>query len=97
MSLIPFPIGRDKLQDVENDIRKLIRLNAKNVIHIYAVQRSVTKSGLPVRLSILLEKAPSLTLDGLLRDCESLREERVTVCNTVHNTIASNRSKFLLL
>lgn len=76
--------GRKKLRQVESEIQTLIKIKDKNLLRVYAVNLSTPKSNEPTRLSILLEKKPSLSLEELLRDCERLREERVSVNPYIH-------------
>lgn len=62
------------------EIQRLIKIDNCNVIRIYAVQLTFPKSNGAARLAILSEKKPALTLEDLLQDCVSLRENRASVC-----------------
>lgn len=56
-----------------------MKITDKNVIKTYAAQLSLPESSDPLRLLILREQKPSLTLHDILTDCDTLREERVSV------------------
>ncbi len=67
------------MRQVENEIQRLVKISDKNVIRIFAVQLSLPKSSEPSRLSVLREQKPALSLQDILTDCDTLREERVSV------------------
>ena len=75
-----------KLRQVESEIQKLIKIRKENIVRIYAVQLTLPKSSDPSRLSILTESKPPLTLFDLLSDCESIREDRASVCSSAQPT-----------
>ncbi|KAI5119391.1 hypothetical protein M0805_005934 [Coniferiporia weirii] len=70
--------GRKKIDQVENEIRRLTKLDCyDHILRVFAVQLTSTRSNVPARLAILMEKRPSLTLRDLLHDCDGLKEDRV--------------------
>lgn len=71
--------GRKKLRQVENEIRKLMKIKEEGILRIYAAQLRVPRSSESSRLLVLLEKQPSMTLRDVLLDCDSLREDRASV------------------
>ncbi|KLO11482.1 hypothetical protein SCHPADRAFT_831061 [Schizopora paradoxa] len=70
--------GEKKLKQVDNELKKLVKITDKNVIKTYAAQLSFPESSDPLRLLILREQKPALTLHDILTDCDTLREERVS-------------------
>ncbi|EJC97866.1 uncharacterized protein FOMMEDRAFT_143407 [Fomitiporia mediterranea MF3/22] len=71
--------GRKKIDQVENEARRLTRLASyDHVQRVLAVQSNGTRTSQPTRISILVEKKPSLTLKDVLLECDGLREERIT-------------------
>ncbi|KAL5519904.1 hypothetical protein ACEPAG_1564 [Sanghuangporus baumii] len=79
--------GRKKIDQVENELKRLTRLASyDHVQRVFAAQMTGTRSNQPARLVILTEKRPSLTLQDVLRECDGLREDRITlyltqICN----------------
>ncbi|KII86233.1 hypothetical protein PLICRDRAFT_114396 [Plicaturopsis crispa FD-325 SS-3] len=68
--------GRAKLQDLEVELQKLTSVRHENLLRTFAVKLSTPNSSSPPRLVILSEQRPSLSLQDVLQDCESLREDR---------------------
>ena len=73
--------GRKKLNQVESEIRNLISIRHPKLLSIYAVKLNMPHSSGPPQLMVLMEQAPALTMHDVLQDCESLREDRASVCN----------------
>ena len=73
------PLGRKKLRQVENEIRKLMKVKHEGVLRIYGVQLRVPRSNESSRLLVLMEKQPPMTLRDVLLDCDCLKEERASV------------------
>lgn len=80
-SLKDKPTGKNKLKQVEEELKKLIKIRHDNLLSVFAAKLSsaYSENGYP-RLSILLEQRPSLSLRDVLEDCDSLREDRALVC-----------------
>lgn len=76
------PIGKNKLKQIEEELKKLIELRHDHLLSVFAVKLSsaYSENGYP-RLSILLEQRPSLSLRDVLEDCDFLREDRAFVCS----------------
>ena len=72
--------GRKKLNQVESEIRNLISIRHSKLLSIYAVKLNLPHSSGPPQLMVLMEQAPALTMHDVLQDCESLREDRASVC-----------------
>ena len=75
--------GRKKLNQVESEIRNLISIRHSKLLSIYAVKLNLPHSSGPPQLMVLMEQAPALTMHDVLQDCESLREDRASVCSFV--------------
>ena len=74
------PIGKKKLKQVEDELKKLMRIRHDNLLSVFAVKLSSAYSEHDhPRLSILLEQRPSLSLHDVLEDCDFLREDRALV------------------
>ena len=74
------PIGKKKLKQVEDELKKLMRIRHDNLLSVFAVKLSSAYSEHDhPRLSILLEQRPSLSLYDVLEDCNFLREDRALV------------------
>lgn len=58
---------------------KLINVRHPNVLSVFAVKLLIPHSEYP-RLVILSEQRPSLCLQDVLEDCDTLRETRASVC-----------------
>ncbi|KAF7974176.1 hypothetical protein HWV62_13309 [Athelia sp. TMB] len=69
-------LGRKKLKQVENEISHLSKLNHPNLLRILAVKLSLPHGSGPAKLVILSEERPRLSLEDLLDDCETLKENR---------------------
>ncbi|PCH37122.1 Serine/threonine-protein kinase [Wolfiporia cocos MD-104 SS10] len=70
--------GRKKLRTLESEILRLTSLRHTNLLAVVAVKLvTPTSSGSP-RLLILTEQRPFVTLQDVLEDCDSLREERAS-------------------
>ena len=75
-----FDSGRKKIDQVENEIRRLTRLPDYSHVHrVLSVQSNNSKPTQTPRLTILMEKKPAFTLQDLLQDCDGLREDRTKV------------------
>ena len=62
-------LGRKKIDQVENEIRRLTKLaDYDHVQRVFTVQSNNAKSDQTPRLTILMEKKPSFTLLDLLQD-----------------------------
>lgn len=61
-----------------------------NLLSVLAVKLNFPHLGCP-RLAILSEQRPALTLQDVLEDCDSLREDRASVSRSTHllSTIVS--------
>lgn len=79
--LLNEPIGKKKLKQVEEELKKVIKIRHENLLNVFAVKLSSAYSehDFP-RLSILMEQRPSLSLHDVLEDCDFLREDRALVC-----------------
>ncbi|KAG8220630.1 kinase-like domain-containing protein [Butyriboletus roseoflavus] len=69
--------GRRKLSQLEAEVQRLMNVHHPNLLTVLAVKLSFPHLG-PPRLTILSEQRPALTLQDLLEDCDSLREDRVS-------------------
>jgi translation initiation factor 2-alpha kinase 4 len=75
------PIGKNKLKQIEEELKKLMKMRHDNLLSVFAVKLSSAYSEHDYpRLSILLEQRPSLSLRDVLEDCDFLREDRALVC-----------------
>lgn len=75
------PIGKKKLKQVEEELKKVIKIRHDNLLSVFAVKLSSAYSEHDYpRLSILMEQRPSLSLHDVLEDCDFLREDRALVC-----------------
>ncbi|KAI9457648.1 kinase-like domain-containing protein [Lactarius psammicola] len=70
--------GRKKLKLVQEEVQRLIGIRHENVANLYAVKLSLPQSSGAPQLAVLMEQRPHFTLDDLLEDCETLREERAS-------------------
>jgi len=73
-------VGRKKLKQVEAEIQRLTFIRHPNLLSVFAVKLNMPYSSGPQQLIILSEQGPALSLQDILEDCESLREERASVC-----------------
>lgn len=73
-------IGRKKLKQLESEIQRLTSIRHENLLSLVAVKLSVPHSNENPRLCILTEQRPTHILHDVLEDCDSLREERASVC-----------------
>lgn len=71
--------GRKKLNQLDAEIQRLIGIRHQNVLSVLAVKLHKPQSGAPPRLIVLSEQSPSLTMEDVLQDSDSLREERASV------------------
>lgn len=71
--------GRKKLKQVEAEIQRLTAVRHPNHTSVFAVKLTQPNSSGPSQLMVLSEQAPALTLQDVLEDCDSLREERASV------------------
>jgi len=74
--------GRKKLKQIESEMLKLINIRHPNLLSVFAVKLMTPHSNHP-RLVILMEERPSLCLQDVLEDCDTLKEERASVCYKV--------------
>ena len=73
--------GKKKLKQIEEELKKLMKIRHDNLLSVFAVKLSSAYSERDYpRLSILLEQRPSLSLRDVLEDCDFLREDRALVC-----------------
>ena len=70
--------GKKKLAQLEAEIQHLMKVHHPNLLSILAVKLSFHHLGRP-QLTILSEQRPALTLQDVLEDCDSLREDRASV------------------
>lgn len=70
--------GKKKLAQLEAEIQHLMKVHHPNLLSVLAVKLSFHHLGRP-RLTILSEQRPALTLQDVLEDCDSLREDRASV------------------
>ncbi|KAJ3727200.1 kinase-like domain-containing protein [Lentinula guzmanii] len=70
--------GRKKLKQLEIEIQRLTTIQHSNVVRTLAVKLYIPNSSLPSRLCILSEQPPALTLQDVLQDCDSIREDRAS-------------------
>lgn len=70
--------GKRKLAQLEAEIQHLMKVHHPNLLSVLAVKLSFPHIG-PPRLAILSEQRPALTLQDVLEDCDSLREDRASV------------------
>ncbi|KDQ25175.1 hypothetical protein PLEOSDRAFT_1066383 [Pleurotus ostreatus PC15] len=70
--------GKRKLKQVESDIRRLSAIRHPNLLSVLAVKLHLSHSQGPSQLVILTEQRPALSLQDILEDCQSLREERAS-------------------
>ena len=71
--------GRKKLKALEAEIQRLCSIRHNNLLAILAVKFTTSHSSGPARLALLCEGRPSVTLEDVLQDSDSLREDRATV------------------
>lgn len=72
-------VGRKKLKQVETEIQRLTAIRHSNLLSVFAVKLNMPHSSGPPQLIVLSEQGPALSLQDVLEDCESLREERASV------------------
>ncbi|KAI0077507.1 Serine/threonine-protein kinase [Panus rudis PR-1116 ss-1] len=70
--------GRKKLRQVESEIKRLISIRHSHLLTVLSVKLAIPHSSGSPKLVILCEGRPSVTLDDVLQDCDSLREERAS-------------------
>ena len=81
--------GRKKLKLVQEEVQRLIGIRHENVANLYAVKLTLPQSSGGPQLAVLMEQRPHFTLQDLLEDCETLREERASVRILIHDTFYS--------
>ena len=96
LSPIDWCTGRWRLTQIEDELKKLLKIENKNVIRTYAAHLTVSESSDPSRLAILREQKPALTLHDILTDCDTLREDRVSVSVQYMLEPAENSTLFVL-
>ncbi|KAF8124132.1 kinase-like domain-containing protein [Boletus edulis] len=85
--------GKRKLAQLEAEIQRLMKVHHPNLLSVLAVKLLFPHIG-PPRLAILSEQRPALTLQDVLEDCDSLREDRaadylaqiLSALNAVHSS-----------
>jgi eukaryotic translation initiation factor 2-alpha kinase 4 len=75
--------GRKKLGQLEYEIQRLTKIRHVNILNILAVKLTKPQSGDPPRLVVLSEETPALTLQHVLEDADSLREDRAFVSSHI--------------
>ncbi|KAG5719281.1 Serine/threonine-protein kinase gcn2 [Termitomyces sp. T112] len=70
--------GHKKLKQVEAEIQRLTLIRHPNHTSVFAVKLTQSHSSGPSQLIVLSEQAPPLTLQDVLEDTQSLREERAS-------------------
>ncbi|KAG6906507.1 hypothetical protein DXG01_013561 [Tephrocybe rancida] len=70
--------GRKKLKQVEAEIQRLTTIRHPNHTSVFAVKLTQPHSNGPSQLIVLSEQAPPLTLQDVLEDTQSLRDERAS-------------------
>ncbi|TDL16229.1 Serine/threonine-protein kinase [Rickenella mellea] len=70
--------GRKKLRHVQSEIQRLCGVRHENVLRVLAVSLRLPETSGPVRLSVLLEQRPSLSLRDILDNCDTVREGRAS-------------------
>ncbi|KAG6864912.1 hypothetical protein C0991_006441 [Blastosporella zonata] len=70
--------GRKKLKQVEAEIQRLTVIRHPNHTSVFAVKLTQPHSSGPSQLIVLSEQAPPLTLQDVLEDTQSLRDERAS-------------------
>lgn len=73
--------GRKKLKQVETELNRFSTISHPNLLRVLAVKLTLPhgNSSGTAKLFILSEERPRLSLEDLLEDCESLREDRASV------------------
>lgn len=71
--------GRKKLKSLADDLRRLARVRHTNLLAVLASKLSLPNTSSAPKLFVLHERRPSLTLQDVLEDSESLREDRASV------------------
>lgn len=71
--------GRKKLKQLQNEIQRLTTIRNPNLLEVLAVKLTTPSATAPPKLLILSEQRPLVTLQDVLEDSDSLREERATV------------------
>lgn len=77
------------MKQIESEMLKLINVRHPNLLSVFAVKLLTPHSEYP-RLVILSEQGPSLCLQDVLEDCDTLKETRASVC------ACDNRAVYLL-
>ena len=70
--------GRKKLKQAEEEIKELASIRHPNLVSVFAVKLNLPQSNNPAQLIVLMEQAPAITLQDVLGDSHSLREDRAT-------------------
>ncbi|KIY67256.1 Serine/threonine-protein kinase [Cylindrobasidium torrendii FP15055 ss-10] len=70
--------GRKKLKLLEEEITRLISVKHPNVLRTLAVKMHNPHSNGTPKLVVLSEQAPPLTLQDVLDDCDTLRDDRAS-------------------
>jgi eukaryotic translation initiation factor 2-alpha kinase 4 len=71
--------GRKKLKALADDVKRLASLRHTNLLAVLASKLVLPNTSAAPKLYILHERRPSLTLQDVLEDCSSLREDRASV------------------
>ncbi|KAI0266451.1 kinase-like domain-containing protein [Gloeopeniophorella convolvens] len=70
--------GRKKLKFVQEEIQRLMAVRHINVVGLHAVKLTLSSSSSASQLAVLMDQKPQLTLQDILEDSDTLREERAT-------------------
>ena len=71
--------GRKKVKLLESEFQQLVKVRHTNLLDVLAVRADMPHANQQPRLLILCERRPSVTLQDVLEDCDSLREDRASV------------------
>ncbi|KAF8883813.1 hypothetical protein BD779DRAFT_1674349 [Infundibulicybe gibba] len=71
--------GKKKIKQVTAEIQRLTTIRHPNLLSVFAVKLNIPHSSANApQLLILTERGPALTLQDVLEDCDSLREDRAS-------------------
>lgn len=78
---------------MESEVQRLIGIRHSNLLSVFAVRLTIPQMNAPPELVILSERWSVMTLQDLLEDCESIKEERAAVrphrlALVIHSTVA---------
>ena len=75
--------GRKKLKALADDVRRLASVRHTHLLGVLAAKLVLPNASAAPRLYVLHERRPAVTLQDVLEDCESLREDRASVRRSV--------------